>query len=552
MSNIEPAAFRLEPLAQDPTLAEGLRMAIADPAWLLARQRQFLELSGHDAGSLSAAEISWQTAPLTRYRPALPDGTPGETADFTAAPLEAVVEHDRPDGQPDALLAGLAGLQLRRLVQPAAATAPAIADYLAALPEAWPLAVPADDHPLLAILSDGAIDGTAFYTALRSTLGQTPPGLPSYPPLATASQSAVLSAARAFMAYYEALTGTAPGTDDAWVAGRLEYQFGLGGRVPDGSEVVLAADQFDSGQLDWYSVDVDTSSVGADGDTIPPGVASLAFLPTPVTFPGMPASRLWTIEDSAVSLDQLQAAPEDVAAMLVLEFALSYSDEFYLVPLTLTVGSLWQITGLSVTDTFSVTTEVSAADELTLFSLDVRGGSGRSPWNVLFPSVVDSRISPPGELVELRRDEVADICWAIERRVTNPAGAVVDRDAAAVVGRPSAAPAVSDGAARAYVLHSDIPANWYPLMSSSATDLSLFRSAGQAAPSGQVLTELVAAPIAQEEVTRVGKQISRYWRYARGPDGGQYLWSARRVDPPPPTASIRLTFDAAPPATDPG
>ena len=76
-----------------------------------------------------------------------------------------------------------------------------------------------------------------------------------------------------------------------------------------------------------------------------------------------------------------------------------------------------------------------AADALTLFTLDVRGGAGRPPWSVLFPSVVDSRVGAAAELDRAAARPSGDMCWAIERQGDGPAGTVVDRDAAAAAGR---------------------------------------------------------------------------------------------------------------------
>jgi hypothetical protein len=39
--------------------------------------------------------------------------------------------------------------------------------------------------------------------------------------------------------------------------------------VPDGSEVVLSASEFDSGHLDWYALDIANGSVGASQDPLP-------------------------------------------------------------------------------------------------------------------------------------------------------------------------------------------------------------------------------------------------------------------------------------------
>ena len=546
MTFIEPDAFRLEPLALDPTLREGLTMAVADPAWMLARQRQFGELTAHDAGSPSGAVIARETAPLTRYLPSLPTGTAGHPTDFSAMPLEALVEHERdPEAEPDALWAALSGLQYRRLLAAAAMTTPAVQAYLDAVTSLHPLAIPSADHPLLAILVGGvALDGTAVYRDLAAATGQ----LPAQPPIAPAAVPAVTAAAQRYVAYYEALAGGPAAGASAWDATRSEYRFSLAAPTLEG-ELVVEASEYDSGDLDWYALDVGGGTLQAGGDpgalTAPPQT----LLPAPVTFPGMPASRLWTF-DAAVNLDGLQAAAEDVGAMLVLEFALSAGDDFYVIPLALDVGTAWRITSLQVTDTFGVTTEIDAAQNIRLFVHST--GSDTSPWAVLFPAAVDARRSAPCEELDLLRDQLADRCWAVERTAPTAAGVPVDRDAAAAAARPvQPTPMLSDDALR-YSLRSPVPANWYPLLSKDpdALHLQIGMVDGQPAPWGRLLTELAAVDVPGEEVTRAGRRLVRSWQYARGANGAQYLWIGRRASPAPPVASLRLEFDLAQPAAD--
>ena len=48
---------RLEPLATNDDVTESLQARIADPLWMLARQWQFNELQGEDAGSPIGAAL---------------------------------------------------------------------------------------------------------------------------------------------------------------------------------------------------------------------------------------------------------------------------------------------------------------------------------------------------------------------------------------------------------------------------------------------------------------------------------------------------------------
>jgi hypothetical protein len=48
-----------------------------------------------------------------------------------------------------------------------------------------------------------------------------------------------------------------------------------------------------------------------------------------------------------------------------------------------------------------------------------------------------------------------------------------------------------------------------------------------------------------EEVTRVGTQVVRGWRYARWVDGTQLAWAGRNVRPGRGPGSSGLSFDIA-------
>src|SRR5512134_2187116 len=61
--------IRLELSTINPDLQDGLQARMHDPLWLLARQWQFGEFNGADAGSPAAAQVLLDTTLLNRYQP---------------------------------------------------------------------------------------------------------------------------------------------------------------------------------------------------------------------------------------------------------------------------------------------------------------------------------------------------------------------------------------------------------------------------------------------------------------------------------------------------
>ena len=152
--------------------------------------------------------------------------------------------------------------------------------------------------------------------------------------------------------------------DDAWVPRFLEYQFACETTGPGSSPTVLAADQYADGRLDWFAFDVDTSSApappGHDGEG-EPAEHALSFIPAPVTFSGMPNPRYWEIENRRTEFADIDANTTDIAKLLMVEFAIVYSNDWCVIPYVVDVGSLNSLPGLLVTDDFGETTLVRAA-----------------------------------------------------------------------------------------------------------------------------------------------------------------------------------------------
>src|SRR6201999_3766543 len=77
-----------------------------------------------------------------------------------------------------------------------------------------------------------------------------------------------------------------------------------------------------------------------------------ALLATPLRYPGMPADRLWEMEDAQVTLALAEAEPWDLARLLVAEFALTYGNDWLVVPLDVPFGSLTTVESVLYTTTF--------------------------------------------------------------------------------------------------------------------------------------------------------------------------------------------------------
>jgi hypothetical protein len=364
---------------------------------------------------------------------------------------------------------------------------------------------------------------------------------------------------------------------------------------------VLAAAELDSGELDWHDFDLLASgtvqpasssvSLGAVPADLPGGDTSIVItgLPTPVTFRGMPNRRWWDFEDAAIDFGAITAPVESLTTSVIVEFAMCYGNDHFIVPVPLAVGSVMRVDSLVVTDTFGEVVQVravadvdSATGPFRLFEQTVpvpAGGTpGRDPLFILFPTAGEVIYGPALEEVHFVRDEVAELVWAIEQTALGPSGLPVDRTADALAHFMPLTPAPDDGStlpSRTYYPRSDVEANWFPFLLSyppptpagpqPATQLAMADVPPLAAsqpnppptplPWGRILAPF--APVTPagggatqpgvllplEEITRVGTQVTRAWRYARWIDGKQLSWVGRRVRPGRGPGASGLTFD---------
>lgn len=367
----------------------------------------------------------------------------------------------------------------------------------------------------------------------------------------------------------------APAGRAAWVDERLEYQFAVGAQTGAG-EHVLTAPAYDGEPLDWYDFDVDGSvTLGAPTKPAPPTPLQAKVIPAPVVYPGMPAPRFWQFEDARVDFGAVDAAPADLAHLLLIEFATVFGNDWFVAPVAdVHVGSLVTLQTVTLSTTFgdSVTLQpladtAAASGTWRMFELSAIAGTGAPPPTdrlLLVPPSLASRLDGVQlEEVDFVRDAQAALVWAIERFVESTAERPLDRqqqfEARLEQERLAAGPPPPALAPLVYRLETDVDDYWIPFLPELAGGHSLLARAAMVRPKIGGGTEPIvplgrvvgptSAPrtVFDEEVPREGTKVVRTYRYARWSNGSTYLWAARRRRTAG-GASSGLQFDSVEPA----
>lgn len=539
---------KISALPRNGHLAEALQARIADPLWMLSRQRQFGALKGEMAGSPVTLEIRHRSVPVDQMR----NGR-GRFLDLPDQdmPIEPLVEGDDPENGPGApMLAIEAGVEFLDLCP--AALRPALRRQLS---RAFPHRQSAGPEAVQRL----------------ATRAFNPAGLIKMEPAraeqifrdAGANSNMIVELEKKRQGWITRLAkrfARAPSGGSGWNKERLEYGFSLRASAVGAR---LTCDSYDGSRFDWYQ-----ARISSPGDQAfkPVGGAELSTpLLTRARYAGMPARRFWNFEEGDVFFGNLAADPTDLPHLILAEFATVYSDDWYVAPVTMSAGTLGKITSVHVVDVFGgeprPVPPAAAVDgpqrpwrffELTGDrSADRPIAQATSPW-LYIPRVLDAPLSGPElERVTILRDEAANLAWAIEHKIEGPDGRAIDRVAAwrraaeALETVESAPDGELKGMWR-YIIESAPPPFWVPfapLVENNRTTGKLVRQRMQAwshlpaemkAITGpQAMTTAPEGPleIHDEEIPREGLVLTRAYQAARSSSGRLLLWAARRKAP---------------------
>jgi hypothetical protein len=513
---------RIEPdiLTGDPQvdLAEGIAARLADPLWLIGRQWQMRELQGEDAGSPISAQVIASTWQMDRIN------SGPQSRDFAAAttPAEALVEHD---GSP-------ADLRMR------ASAGTAFLDQLteAELPQYAAMArtvysftaTPAGI--LEAVLINGNVDADrvladAFANQLASALSVTSTDIPAF--------EAVVEA---WLAWYRPRGAASDST--AWVPDRLEYAFSMEAGVPEG-RLTLTAPEHHGGAIDWDSFHAETylNTAPQTGQDI-----SANGIPVVLEIPGMPSPWFWALENSRFDTGRIEAGASDTARLLLIEAAMAYASDWFLLPIHLPMASLSRLSSVQIIDTFGVSTLILDTEEVvpdSQWSLwRVTQGTSKLPYMLLPPPESGSLISDPIEQFAFVRDEAANLAWA------HP---LIPR------ANYHAPPLPSGPGDLIYIPVTPLPDSRVPLVLTEANPGERFLvRAGMVNQPDSLPTPMLSAQfrVRDEEIPDEGLTLSRRFELGRTPDGKLHLWISRAAVPGARLPASGLVFDKLVPGND--
>jgi hypothetical protein len=557
---------RLEGRPRRDDFARALKAEVRDALWMLTKQWQIGEFHADDAGSPLFTKVRMRTAPLTRY-----EAASGTAEPFPGSvPLETSVERRAIRWESDEHVMHLdlraqLGRQWDALLR-AEGLDSYRPQYLASYPFELPVADETTDYvyahrrawQYYAALAGRCIDGGKLHLHLSSAPDHRASDGIS---LATQGDGGRLDALGAELEQWLAALYNQPAGDNAWKPPYLEYQFACSSPWESG-EQLLAADEYASAHLDWYSLDRGPGGLGAAADAGQATSVS-SFLPTPVTFQGMPDPRWWRLEDRKTDFGAIKPSTTDVAQLLLMEFALVYADDWFLVPFRLPAGTLARVEGMVVTTSFGerywiLPAGAGSEDDWhrwAMFQLSARDGAEAVSTALLLPPTAAKTLDgPPLEDVELARDEVANMVWAIERTVPSVTGAGVSGKDEALETRQYHERLVAEGtpvtvdyqAAVAYRAMTGVPEHFIPFMPvhlpGSVREIQLQRSRMLRIIDGDPLPPVKVPPrtaliregldetpkrayfLHEEEVPRVGIRVAASLHRTRWTGGEAPVW----------------------------
>ncbi len=541
-----PSWTRLEPVSTTGDPTPGLEARVHDPLWLVGRQWQLGEFQGEDAGTPLSIRVVTNTVAVDRWSA----GLDGAAQPLQGDLLESWVEREPTDGtapglrpraeSASALLAAVdeAGLGAHReaLVQSCALdlTPGTHAD----LDVAW-------GRMVRLLGGRGLADAEALAVAFEDAAPDLPPWLV---PADDAESTALHAVIDPWVEWYRTEVSPLAGGTDAWVGNRFEYHFRIGA-----GEQVLAAPLHLGGDLDWHTFDAADGALDPAPD--PQNERRVhALLASPLRYPGMPADRLWEMEDAQVNLGVVEAEPWDLARLLVSEFALTYGNDWLVVPVDVPFGSLVSVESATYLTTFG--------EHYVVRPTDAVSPDGR--WRMWTIPGVDGLLVPPGavavqdgpavETVLFLRDEMANLAWAVERSVQGPSGFSRDRarenDDPTPIGKGPVPQAQLD-----YLLQTGVPGRWIPYLPKPsgyrAVDLQQGRMPDAAgnpvAPLGRLLNDPAVRFVPDAEIPREGLLVRRQPSMTRRSDGTYLRWTTRRVSVGRGEGASNLAYDTAQP-----
>jgi hypothetical protein len=527
---------RLEGRPRQLDLERSLKAEVRDPLWMLTRQWQLGEFQGEDAGSPIEVQLTTHQDQSSHYAFSQEALRPMKQDMPVAAMMEAEAW---PRDMSMALGIGRYFCKLLRKN--------ALDSFIPLYLEHYPVAesylegnLSAQDINTYDAVKGKMIDGIKLIDSILS--GTHEQWLDQQSVIHITDKTKLKNTEPLLIQWFDKHYIQSPINPQAsWSKERLEYQFRIASET--GSKNILIAEQHEGQPLDWYSYD------HASGASVPGSshqkTEKISSIPSPVTFTGMPLPRYWEIESTIIEWSNLDLRKRDLIQMVLIEFMLTYANDWCVIPYERTAGSICEIENMMVTDTFG--------NKVLIRPYSKVGDSDHDRWSFMKLNTIDGQLveyaylpyapgkpqeSAPIEKINFIRDEMANMVWAIENTIPSILGAGLNGYETALANtiEPSADINTSPEAVK-YVLGHLPPANWIPFipvrLPGSSSEIKLQRGklpGTDKSYKGKILDHSSPYFIYEEEVPRAGKQIQRRYVRTRNHKGETFLWIGRKVN----------------------
>ena len=428
---------RIETRTRKKDFANALSFEVYDPLWSLTRQWQFGRFKGEDCGSAVITKVKVSRRRLDSIYPRCNGSARKDYS--TDTPMEYEVEKTNRPISPFVRIES--ALHFKKLVEKKCFNPNAVEEMreqrstlFKQLLQLFPLKpfVPvvaeqdktietlkaeqnANLHRLYATYGKRIFDGYQLFEALDREVFQQHPSL-------VFLQNALGEYREWFRKKYLPLERA---EDNCWNERKMAYEVGVGENAN-----TYEAEDYHTGRLSWYSFD----GVGNFKEGGKKEEKLLSYFPTPADFPGAPKRCLWEFEDTQV---QFGHASNDTFSLLanavVMQYVTMYGGDWLLTPMEAEAGTVLDVEGILVTDTFGERLFIDSSAEQTdklsphvefterwsLFGtarLDAYESNHFMPQKGLFfpPTLRRTEESKAIEEVQLLRDEMANMLWGIE------------------------------------------------------------------------------------------------------------------------------------------
>lgn len=572
---------RIEPRSRKEDFQESLEMRTADPLWMLGRQWQFGEFQAEDNGTPISVEIEYHTNEIDQYAPA---NNFGFESLANKAPLEVIVECMSIPLKFDWRNRVRIGQQLERFIEKKSVVKALRKDdrFKFELPQKADFKknkqgqyFPLDKKTerFIKRMEGKVIDG--FKILETTKFGRT------FNEIDTQTDGAI----QKLQDWYNQLFAQEATKTSAWNKEKLQHKFRVSTHQEqnNANATTLVAPDYQSGDLDWYSFDkIERASIPKAIKKFPKSNEDITVVTSSISFGGMPKKRLFEMEDRRINFGNMKPGVVDLSRLMLMEFALVYSNDWFIAPLDLPMGSLCWIEMIEVKDTFGITTEIKrqadtvahlSAKEMEVWdAFKIRSACElanraddklyESEKHFLFvPPVVPKRqTSKALETLLMMRDEHANMVWAIEETVTSGIGkprkgfeAHIERKPTTPTTTKNKATTSPEDALPQYRLSTKVPDNWIPYLPVLGEDDQRFlkraimvRNEDAAEPEPINSISILAnetTEVCMESVPRAGLQLQLERQRVRWIDGQTYVWMGREVSTGKGMGNSGLRFD---------